>query len=156
MQPDGHCVFRAIAHAVLDHQDDWNDIRTSLLNHLESYGEDDANPHVLAAGTNFRELKDSLECRAAEGAPRSQWFNDTWHGQLVTDFYNVFVVSAEKVGGTKVLIRACYSQRLKMDVYRHCLRKFIARVDKRCAFLGFSERILVAATGKRQSCPEQF
>ena len=80
MQPDSHCGFRAIAHALLDHQDDWNDIRTSLLNHLESYGEDDTNPYVLAAGTKFREQKDSLECRAAEGAPCSQWFNDTWHG----------------------------------------------------------------------------
>ena len=60
----------------------------------------DANPYVLAAGTKFGELKDSLECRAAEGAPRSQWFHDTWHGQLVTDLYNVFLVSAEKVGGT--------------------------------------------------------
>ena len=47
-----------------------------------------------------------MECRAAEGAPRSQWFHDAWHGQLVTGLYNVFVVSAEKVGGTKVLIRA--------------------------------------------------
>ena len=47
-----------------------------------------------------------MECRPAEGAPRSQWFHDTWHGQLVTDLYNVFLVSAEKVGGTKVLIRA--------------------------------------------------
>ena len=47
-----------------------------------------------------------MECRAAEGAPRSQWFHDTWHGQLVADLYNVFLVSAEKVGVTKVLIRA--------------------------------------------------
>lgn len=39
-----------------------------------------------------------------KGAPRSQWFHDTWHGQLVADFYNAFLVSAEKVGGTKVLI----------------------------------------------------
>ena len=80
MKPDGHCGFRTIAHAVLDHQDDWNDIHTSLLNHLESCGEDDTNPYVLAAGTKFREQKDSLERRAAEGAPCSQWFNDTWHG----------------------------------------------------------------------------
>ena len=48
MRPDGHCGFRAIAHAILKCQDDWNDIRTSLLNHLESYGENDANPYVLA------------------------------------------------------------------------------------------------------------
>ena len=26
--------------------------------------------------------------------------------QLVTDFYNIFLISAEKIGGTKVLIRA--------------------------------------------------
>jgi hypothetical protein len=96
MRPDGHCGFRAIAHAIFKCQDDWNDIRTSLLKHLESYGKDDANPYVLVAGTNFGELKDSLECRAAEGAPRSQWFHDTWHGQLVADLYNVFLVSAEK------------------------------------------------------------
>ena len=47
MRPDGHYGFQAIAHAILKCQDDWNDIRTSLLNHLESYGEDDANPYVL-------------------------------------------------------------------------------------------------------------
>ena len=76
MRPDGHCGFRAIAHAILKCQDDWNDIRTALLNHLKSYGEDDANPYVLAAGTAFGELKHSLECHAAEGVPRSQWFND--------------------------------------------------------------------------------
>ena len=105
MRPDGHCGFRAIAHAIFKCQDDWNDIRTSLLNHLESYGKDDANPYVLAAGTKFGVLKDSLECRAAEGATRSQWFHDTWHGQLVMDRYNIFLVSAGKVGGTKVLIR---------------------------------------------------
>ena len=28
MRPDGHCGFRAIAHAILKCQDDWNDIRT--------------------------------------------------------------------------------------------------------------------------------
>ena len=106
MRPTGHCGFRAIAHAIFKCQDEWNDIRTSLLNHLESYGEEDANPYVLAAGARFGELKDSLECRAAEGAIRSQWFHDTWHGQLVTDRYNIFLVSAEKVGGTKVLIWA--------------------------------------------------
>ena len=43
MRPDGHCGFRAIAHAIFKCQDDWNDIRTSLLMHLESYGKDDAN-----------------------------------------------------------------------------------------------------------------
>ena len=91
-------------HVTTKRPDDWNDIRTFPLNHLESYGEDDANIHVLAAGTEFGELKDSLECRAAEGVP--QWFHDTWHGQLVTDLYNVIPVSAAKVGGTKVLIRA--------------------------------------------------
>ena len=37
---------------------------------------------------------------------RSQWFHDTWHGQLVADLYNIFLVSAEKIGETKVLIRA--------------------------------------------------
>ena len=89
------CSLMAIVH------DDWNDIHTSLLNHLESYREDGANPYVLAAGTEFGELEDSLECRAAEGAPCSQWFHDTWHGQLVTDLYNVFLISAEKVGGPR-------------------------------------------------------
>ena len=72
MRPDGHCGFRAIAHAIFKCQDNWNDIRASLLKHLESYGKDDANPYALAAGTNFGDLKDSLEYRAAEGAPRSQ------------------------------------------------------------------------------------
>ena len=95
VRPDGHCGFREIAHAILKCQDDWNDIRTSLLSYPESYGKDDANPYVLAAETKFGELKDSLECRAAEGAPLSQRFHDTWHGQLVTDRYNVFLVSAE-------------------------------------------------------------
>ena len=67
MRPDGHRGPRATAQAIPKRQDDWNDIRTSLLKHLESYGKDDANPYVLVAGTNFGELKDSLECRAAEG-----------------------------------------------------------------------------------------
>ena len=41
-----------------------------------------------------------------KGHPVSQWFHYTWNGQLATDLYNFFLVSAEKVGGTKVLIRA--------------------------------------------------
>ena len=45
MRPNGHCWFRAIAHAILKCQDEWNDIRTSLFNQLESYGGDDANPY---------------------------------------------------------------------------------------------------------------
>ena len=77
MEPDDfNRIIRAIAHAILKCQDDWNDIHTSLLNHLECNGEDDANPYVLAAGTKSGELKDNLEYRAAEGAPRSQWFHD--------------------------------------------------------------------------------
>ena len=71
MWPDGHCGFHAIAHAILKCHDDWNDIRIPLLSELESYGEANANPYVLAAGTKFRNLKDSLECRAAEKAPSS-------------------------------------------------------------------------------------
>ena len=106
MRLDGHCGLWAIAYVIFKCQDDWNDIRTSLLNYLESYGKDDANPYVLAAGTKFGELKDSLEYHAAEGAPYSQMFHDTWHGQLVMDRYNIFLVSSEKVGGAKVLIRA--------------------------------------------------
>ena len=47
-----------------------------------------------------------MKCRAAEGTPRSQWFHDTWHGELVTDLQGIFLVIAVKVGGTKVLIRA--------------------------------------------------
>ena len=35
-----------------------------------------------------------------------KWFHDTWHGQLVTDLCSIFLVSAEKAGGTKVLIQA--------------------------------------------------
>ena len=128
MRPDGHCGFRAIARAILKCQDDWNDIRTSLLSHLESYGEDDVNPYVLAAGTSpeFSELKDSPECYAAEGAPRSQRFHDTWHGQLVTDLYNVFLVSAEKIGGGTHWIyisqccTRCYS--VRQSTYRTAIR----------------------------------
>ena len=58
MIPSGQVYsgYRAIAHAIFKRQDDWDDIRTSLLKHLESYGKDDANPYVLVAGTNFGEL----------------------------------------------------------------------------------------------------
>ena len=69
MRPDGHCGFRAIAHSILRCQYDWNDIRTSLLNHLERYGEDSVNPYALTSGIKFGEQKDSLECHAAEGTP---------------------------------------------------------------------------------------
>ena len=107
MWPDGHFGFREIAHAIAKFQDDWMDIRTSLHNHLESYDEGgDANPYVLVAGTEFKKLKDSLECHAAEGAPCSQWIHNMWHGRFVTDLYNAFLVGAEKIGGTEVLIRA--------------------------------------------------
>ena len=107
MWPDGHCWFWAIAHAIFKCPDDRNDIRNYLLNPLESYGTDDANPYALAAGTRFGELKDSLESCSAEESPRSQWFHDTWHGLLpVRDLYSVFLVSAEKVGRTKVVIGA--------------------------------------------------
>ena len=31
MRPDGHCGFRAIAHAIFKCQDNWNDLRASFL-----------------------------------------------------------------------------------------------------------------------------
>ena len=98
MRSDGHCGFRAIAHAICKCQDNWNDIRTSLTNRLESYGKDDANMYVLTSGTKFGEPKNSLECRASEGAPRSQWLHDLWYGKQVTDPYSIFLACAEKVG----------------------------------------------------------
>ena len=77
MEPDDfNRVIRAITHAILKCQDDWNGIHTSLLRPPRGGSEDDANPYVLAAGTKSGELKDNLEYRAAEGAPRSQWFHD--------------------------------------------------------------------------------
>ena len=36
----------------------------------------------------------------------SKWFHDEWHGQLVADLFNTFIISAEAIGGTKVLLRA--------------------------------------------------
>ena len=89
MRSDGHCGFRAIAHAICNCQDNRNDIRTSLINRLESYGKDDANLYVLASGAKFGEPKNNLECRALEGAPRSQWLHDLWYGKLVTDPYSI-------------------------------------------------------------------
>ena len=95
-------MLRAIAQTILKCQDDWNHISTSLFDHLESYGEDDANPCELAAGTKFGDLGVSCSRR---GTPFAM-VHDTWHGQLVADLYRVFLVYAEKVRGIKVLIRA--------------------------------------------------
>ena len=36
----------------------------------------------------------------------SKWFHDEWHGQLVADLFNTFIISAEAIGGTKALLRA--------------------------------------------------
>ena len=107
MGDDGNCGFRAVAHTIFDSQEHWYEIRNSLLTHLESFGKNDTNPYAVSAGTTFKKLKDSLEWSQHHiPAPMSKWFNDVWHGQLVTDLYNAFLVSAEATGGTMVLLRA--------------------------------------------------
>ena len=69
MQPGGHCGSRAIAHASFKFRDDWKDIRTSHLNHLESYKKDDANTHVPAARAMFGELKIAWGAVQPKGHP---------------------------------------------------------------------------------------
>ena len=108
MHGDGNCGFRAIAHGFCERQEDWHKIRGDLLTYLKGFGQNDTNPYALAARTTFGELKNSLGWHQyhSSQAPVSKWFHDEWHGQLVVDLFNTFIISAEAIGGTKVLLRA--------------------------------------------------
>ena len=108
MHGDGNCGFRAIAHGLLERQEDWHKIREDPLTYLEIFGENNNNSYALAAGTTFEKLKNSLDWHQHHGAqaPVSKWLHDEWHGQLVADLFDTFVISAEAIGGIKVLLRA--------------------------------------------------
>ena len=108
MHGDGNCGFRAIAHGLFERQEDWHKIREDLLTYLEIFGENNTNSYTLAARTTFENLKNSLEWNQHHDiqAPVSKWFHDEWHGQLVADLFDTFIISAEAIGGIKVLLRA--------------------------------------------------
>ena len=74
---------------------------------MEIFGENNTNSYALAARNTFERLKNSLEWQNhGAQAPVSKWFYYEWHGQLVTDLFDTFIISAEAIRGIKVLLRA--------------------------------------------------